>query len=417
MLRYFCLLLSIFYQEVSFSQYYGFHPSSRLYLGAGYDALMPTKAFLNCLTFDGVRSTSGNRPLSSVLEITGINSSRELHEKVGFSSFLEGSYLFMEGKASMSYDFEKDFSGSSFNWLVVLRADYGSYVLENPRIIPEFLDLEPALFEERCGNEFVIEEKRSVMVFAVMSLKNVNESEKKDLQAKLSFAAGGAGFDVSFGAAYKNFMSKASALGEISIKINSYGGKGLSSFKDLLHLESFMDYQRVLNTFSQYVENMDAEDAFPSLSITTGVESFRRASESPFRFKKSVLVDLYYSYQFLSRYLKNVHDLLNSLDLSPEEFESYYREKERVFTYLYELEERAKSCFDSDSQEACTYKADTRELDFRKLMSHLSCEEVRQRALKEEKINEDFYFMSKRRNFIPIFKNNQVSFWKECPLS
>ena len=407
-------LFSLLLSSNSFADFYGFHPNSRLYLGGGYDKLSPGKAFVPCLEYDGVKSISGNRPVTSSIEITGIKSSREFHQKVGFSSFLEGSYLFTEGEASVSYNFEKNFSENSFNWLVILKADYGNFILERARLSDQFKHLDVEWLVERCGREFVIEEKRSIMVFALLSMKNIEENQRKELEAKLSVASRGLVFDVSFGAAYKNFMSKASSLGEISIKLYSYGGGGLSDFKDLLGLEAFMNYRTVLSTFKSVISKMRAEDASPSVYMTTGLESFSKHRVSQFGFQKVVLIDLYYSYQNLISDLEEMKFLIKELKVTGEDSRDFSGDREMAYKTLSKIEERAKACFDKDNKTLCRHLDPELNFSLKSRVRWLICEKKRQKSLMDGIINQEFYDLAKRRDLIPTVENGKLQGWLSC---
>lgn len=410
----FCVVLS----NILFGDFYGFHPKSRLYLGGGYDKFNPSKAFLRCLKYDGIESISQNKAVTSSFEITGVSSAHEFHQKIGFSSFLEGSYLFTKGEASVSYDFEENFSQNSLTWLVMLKADYGNFVLKNPRLDPKSLTLPTKFLMSRCGRELVTEEKRSIMVFSLLSLKDIKQSQKKKLEAKLSILSKGPMFDVSFTSAYKDFMSKASSMGEISMKIFSHGGKGLSEFKNLLNLKAFMSYHKILETFNAYIKSMDAHAAAPIFYMTSDLESFVERKISLPLFRRQTLLEIYFRYQSLSSKVYKINSLLDSFELSSEEFDYYERIRRKAYASLNHLKKSAQNCFDLTRQEGCFYPEEEVDPVTSKNLRDLRCEKLRLKALDFSLIEKDFYQMAKRRNFYPMFDNtlrpHKILAWKAC---
>lgn len=400
--------------KFAYSDFYGFHPNSRLYLGGGYDKFSPTEAFVRCLKSDGVESVSRGKAVTSSFEITGVRSSREFHKKLGFSSFLEGSFLFTDIEASVSFDSETNFSENSVNWLVLLKADYGSFLPKNPRLSDELLKLPVFALRERCGSEFVIEEKRSIMVFALLSMKNIKESQRKSLEAKLSVLSEGFIFDASFEASYKDFMSKSRSMGEISIKLFSYGGKGLSEFKDLLDLNSFMNYKKILGTFNSYIGNMEASDAAPTLYVTTGLDNFVPGPFEKVSFQKGILVNLYYRYQALIKNLNSVSHFLENTPLDNSDYDFYSKERRKIQKILSKVEKKAESCFNKDKQELCSLVEDELDYNNQALSKKITCEKARQKALNLGKIEDDFYKISKKRGFYPIFRGDKILSWKPC---
>ena len=63
-----------FYSYVLFGEMHYPHPTSRFYLGSGFNPFDPDKAQLRCLEWDGVESSSGGRLQRSSIEISGVSS-------------------------------------------------------------------------------------------------------------------------------------------------------------------------------------------------------------------------------------------------------------------------------------------------------------------------------------------------------
>lgn len=393
------ILFSFLFSNCVFGEIYFPDPDSRLHLGSGFNRFQSNKALLQCLSWDDVVSSSGGRLQSSSLEISGVSSMRELHQKVGVSAFFKGSFLFGKIGASMRYSFEKDFAENSLNWLVSLKLDYGTYTLLNPKLKEEFQSLEPLELISQCGHEFVTEEKRGIQVFALLSMRNVAESQKKELETKLSVLSKGFFYDASFEASYKDFMTKAHSLGEISIKIFARGGKGLGEFEGLLGVNSFMNFGQILESFNHYIKNTEACEAVPTLYATTELKHFSQLSLPVQAFEKEVLVDLYYRYLELEQMFTRAKVLLGELDFARGGFQ---KDLKTLKNSLFYLKERA-SRFLKEKEDISYLREDSSLEEARTLVRNLECELQRQKALRFGLIEDTAYRMLRRRNLYPVF--------------
>ena len=255
----------------AFADLYGFHPKSRLYLGAGVDKFQPHKAFLDCVSFDPLEILNGKPIINTSLEVTGVKSAYDFYQKIGFSSFLEGSYLFMQGESSVNYNFEEAFSENNLTWLVLLKAEYGARRLKNFKLKPEFQSLSQKDLLRKCGREIVVEEKRSIMLFVLVTLKNLTHSQKEELSAKLSFGATGSLGKVNFSAEYKKFLQQALSLGQVGVKIYSHGNFPLSPLKNILAVDLLTNHDNLLGLFEQYLQGIDANASAPRSFVTTDI--------------------------------------------------------------------------------------------------------------------------------------------------
>ena len=399
---------------VAFSNQYRFHPKSRLHIGGGNDPFKPGEAYPSCLEHDGIEAVSTGNMFTSSLEITGISSSRDFYQKTGFSSSLEASSFFYSGEVSFSFDFEKELSEKSVSWLVVLRADYGDFFLKNPRLKSELIGLTPKQIANKCGTEFVLEEKRSVMVYTLLSLKNLKIREKREILAHLNIVSNAGFLDGSFEASYKDFMQKAQSMGQVSIKIYTRGGGGIVKFKSLLDLNTFMNHKAILNTFQTYLNQINYHHAVPHLYTTAGLAKFIPDSFSPVGFKKATLTNLYYRYRKLITKISKLDNLIDSGVSSFEDSLFYQGERSKIHHVLERIKDAASSCFRKDDQGKCSFNAIDYEYENPKVSQIIHCEAMRDKALKNKLIGLDFYEMARERNFIPVFKGSQICRWKPC---
>lgn len=402
---------NIFYFIISFcssmllAQTHYPHPTSRLYLGSGFNPFDPEKAQLGCLEWDGINSSSLNRLQRSSIEISGVSSMSELHSKIGFSAYFEGRLFFTKLAASVNYNSEYDFAQSSLNWLVSLNMDYGTYSLNNPRLKKEFSHMSSSEIRRRCGHEFVVEEKKGVQVFALLSVKNVEEKQKKELETKLSIISRGFFYDASFEASYKDFMSKARSLGEISIKIFAQGGKGIREFDSLLRVDKFMDFSHILESFNGYIKSTSASDAVPLLYATSSLENFLEGASSPvFSLNENILSGLYYRYLEMQKISKKAKEALNQLSFNKAEYEKSFFTLE---AYKIELRERAQNCLDESKIQGCILEGRESVTQSENTLKQILCESFRQEALKKKAIDELSYRMMKRRDIYPEFSKKE----------
>ena len=403
-----------FVSSLAFSNQYKFHPKSRLHIGGGYNPFKPGEAYPRCLEHEGVEPVSSGNMVTSSLEITGVNSSRDFYQKTGFSSALEASSFFYSGEASFSFDLEKELSENSVSWLVVLRADYGDFILKNPRLKTELIGLSPDKIANKCGSEFVLEEKRSVMVYTLLSLKSLKSREKREISSHLKAVASTGFLDASFEANYKDFMQKAQSMGHLSIKIYTRGGGGIGEFKDLLDLNAFMNHKMILNTFQNYLTQLNYHDAVPHLHVTAGLDKFIPDAISEAGFRKGVLTNLYYRYQILMTKVNKLSHLIDSGSLSFEDSLFYQEERRKVHHVLDRIKEAALNCFKKNDQGKCSFKSVDYDYESPKVSQMIRCESLRDEALQMKLIDWDFYEMARRRNFSPVFSGKKIREWKPC---
>jgi hypothetical protein len=395
--------------SVLFAEMHYPHPTSRFYLGSGFNPFDPDKAQLRCLEWDGIASSSGDRLQRSSIEISGVSSMRELHSKIGFSAYFEGRLFFTKLAASVAYNSEYDFAESNLNWLVSLNMDYGTYSLSNPRLKKEFSQMTPIEIRRRCGHEFVVEEKRGVQVFALLSVKNVEEKQKKELETKLSIISRGFFYDASFEASYKDFMSKARSLGEISIKIFAQGGKGIREFESLLRVDQFMDFSRILESFNGYIKSTNSSEAVPLLYATSSLGNFLEGDFPIPRLNKDILSGLYYRYLEMQKISKRAKQALSQLSFNKEEYEKSFFTLE---AYKEELRERGENCLDESKIEGCFLGDREPFTQSENTLRQILCESFRQQALKKKALDEMSYRMMKRRDLYPDFSEKG---WEQEP--
>ena len=405
--KYFFSLFFGFYSITLFADLYSFHPKSRLSLGGGFDKFQPNRAFLKCLDYDEPSEPLENKALlNTSLEITGVSSVKEFHKKIGFSTFLEGSYLFAEGSASASYDLEETFSEKNLTWLVLLKADFGYNSLNNPRLKEEYKSLSHEDLINKCGREIVIEEKRSIVFFSLLTLKDLSHSQKESLSAKLSLLAKGASYKAEFGADYKKFIEKAYSLGQVSVKVFSHGNLPLEPLKNILGVDLFADHNTLLGLFKEYLQGVDSTSAVPSSYITTDIGVFSDKSFSQPSFKKKILIKLYQLYQNLEASLARIKSYYRKGRLG----ESFFLGLgEEINLKLDKLEHRAQNCFDLSKQESCqNLGLESYDFSLSGLRNKI-CAKLRKKALDDELVDFEYYKIAEDHNLAPFLKRSSAA--------
>ena len=91
------------------AEIYGYHPLGRMYLGGGHNPFFPTQAYPRCLKDSVVKAVGSSGATTTTMDFSQVKSRQEFHQKIGFSSTLEGSFFFYRRRSFPFRKFRRDF--------------------------------------------------------------------------------------------------------------------------------------------------------------------------------------------------------------------------------------------------------------------------------------------------------------------
>lgn len=252
---------------------YTYFPDSQLYPGAGYDIFRPDNAFPDCVDSDGIESGNHNQRMgssdSSRVSLKLLKTREDFYQFINFSASMGGSYKFFSGSASYSMEQEDKFHSDSITWAVMFETNYGIYRLKNPRLKSAYKDLPIDRLRARCGREVVLKTRKAVSVFATFTLKNVDESHRREIRAKLDVSMRSGIWDAKLQTSYTNILRTALAKSELELEVWAVGGKGIVNLKELVTTGSkdgespYELFARVPKVLEDYIGNLGASQAAP----------------------------------------------------------------------------------------------------------------------------------------------------------
>src|SRR5437870_2540845 len=141
---------------------YKYQPSSPLRIGGGFDAGQPQAVHLNCIEYDGLSHLEGGEKATvrTDFNITVIHDRKQLYQQLNVDANLSARSTFASGSASFSLDERYSFDSNDLMWTLRASTDYGRWALNSPRISKQAQKLSDEDFAERCGTEFVFQERR-----------------------------------------------------------------------------------------------------------------------------------------------------------------------------------------------------------------------------------------------------------------
>ena len=409
-----------FVVQTLYAEMYFYHPHSRLYLGGGYNPYTPTKGYLRCIEYDSIKSINSPAAISTRVDMSRIQSLSELHRKINFSSFLEGGYLFTKGQTSLEFDRSSIFSSNSLSWLIIFQSNYGLFTLKNPRLSSRYLKLSEGELLERCGSEIITEEKRSILLYAILTLHNLSSSKKEQLKTQFNMDISSFGLSASFQSKFNSFIDAATAMNHLSLNIFTLGGKGLTDMADLLDQTHHLDYKHILHKMHQYLKQLTRDYAVPTYFVSTSLHAFSHELKEKIPiFKRKTLTRLYHQYNQLAITRKKLKQLLTHERTYPKAIYQHLTNSLLFYDQtLNEVQQIASHCFDINQQAKCLAPMIKEpQIHWPQSEPSLTCEAKRKLALNKKLISKEFYHMAVRRHFVPIFSSHKpfiIDKWIPC---
>ncbi|MBC61836.1 MAG: hypothetical protein CMP11_05205 [Zetaproteobacteria bacterium] len=419
------IIINLFGPKTSYGKIYQSHPLSRLYLGAGHDPFRPGNSFLECVEHKGLKSPVFKRGSTTHAEISLVKSKRDFFNKIKFSALIEGSYFFTEGKFAHSFHDEELFHHDSLSWIILFETDYGNYSLKDIKLKDDFRHLEREKLYTKCGREIVSEVKKGVSIYALLTVSNLSSSQKKNLETKFRISSHGKIWNTDLETSYQSFLSAALLTSDIKFKIYAHGGDGIKNLSKILTENESIKYEKIPKIMAEHIKTLNEEKSIARQYVTIDIDSFTEKTNPKINtFKHKQLLSIYFKYDYISSVIKRLQSILNERPRSiSNHFKNYDKLQENLLLYeegLNTLYRHAMYCFQPVASEKCILPSIylPQILWEKEPFKNKRCEQLRQKALQLKLINEDFYKMSVRRNFIPNFstrdKSISISRWTPC---
>jgi hypothetical protein len=395
------------------SAIYKYHPYSTLSIGGGFNPFNPREKYLKCITHDGLSKRNG--PMSTEVEISFVQSTTDLYNKLNFSAMLEGSFLFLEGQTSLNYLSEKKIGKEQLSWIILFRTRFANYELINPTLKEKYQNIKYENLIDICGSEIATEESRTAMIYAMFTFNKLNKREKTLLKNKIGLNAKGSTWNTSLNTSYQKLIESLKFSQDISISINALGGDGVKSLANLIDDGKMANYQALPKTMHDYISNLNENNSVPTSYSTTQLTSFlNQPNDIRKIFNKKNFSKIYNKYIQTEQNLERIRTLLNKKIYTNHNKQEHLQNLEQEhYNFLIELEDAALKCFGQENK--CTIPITTMKA-FSYIDNSNECENKRETALAQGLIGPEFYLMAQKRNFIPIIKNNKIIEWTPCNL-
>lgn len=271
-----------------------YHPNSPAFIGGNFDPSYPGRAYPECLVRTTVRAESllpGQRPGTAAATqffLKKVTSRKELYRLLNVSLSLSGSYGLFSADFSGSLEQENTFAEDSFTWIIQGYTNFGKFLLERTALDGDALALRNNFvgFRNRCGTDYVAQEVRAAQATAVFTIKNLSESERRILEAKLSASYGSGPASVGVDAGYRDFLKTAATYGQIEVKVYALGGPGVSALAPIMSNVDKPD--QVISTIQKYFETLTLEQ---SVAVAYNTGSLQSLINRP-----SIEMDVYNKY-------------------------------------------------------------------------------------------------------------------------
>ncbi|HAG91027.1 MAG TPA: hypothetical protein DCL41_04105 [Bdellovibrionales bacterium] len=414
--------------SVSQAAIYDYSPDSRLYMGGGFNPYKPTSGYLNCVEFDAqVSPDNDNNPnatYSSSVDIKQIKSRTDFYSFLNFSTSVSGSYSFMGGSASYSLLDERAFHSDSLTFMVLFKNDYGRFVLKNPRLKSEYKNLEQTKLVKTCGTEIVTEMRKGVMAYALFTIKNVNQSQRREIEAKLSASAGGSFWSASMDMNYKSVLRTALQASDISVSVRALGGTGIVDLNQIIggSNDEQINLDKIPTILSQYVEKFRVSNAVPTQYTTTDIQAFRSdVSITTATFDQLTIGELFSTYEDFSSIIGRLQKILygsdsTAYDLTPQVRMDLEDKLLEYSNYRRKIKSAALLCLTEG--EICEVPPMLwPQVQWPRPRPNLrACVDMRDQAAAMGLLPQELYRMAEKRNLVPLIAEDGMSIegWTSC---
>ncbi len=274
------LLLLLFFPSVLWASIQmPYHPGSALKLGGGVDTDLPFDLKENCIQYAGVNWAHVDQGAMKLELKSGLVKTREdlFHSlKIDAKISAKAKFKIISGNASYEYKLAKSYQGleDTLNYLVQAYYDFGLKELSDYSLKPAYQKLldegKYSEFKKRCGTHFAVASNQIVSVSMLLSAKNLNHTEIKDLSHHFTASVSATALSADAKANLARNYKLASSYGKTELKLDSIGGdpKVFNGFGNTT------DITKALESLEKFLSGVRKETSAPVNFLLMPFENF-----------------------------------------------------------------------------------------------------------------------------------------------
>lgn len=410
------MLSSVFVTQFSSASLYPFNPSSPMYIGGGFNPFKPNEGYLDCIDYDNTKSldTPNNREL--YITVSKVESRKDFYSKTDFSASVSASYGPFSGSGSVNKMDEVSFNENDFHWVVVMKSNMGRWGLVNPRLQPSLSSMSDDQLYRRCGSEIVTQQSKGVMIYALVTVHNMSQSERHEFESQIGAGFNNVVYGASVAAKFKSIVQFSYAVGSVSMLVDAFGGEGIKRFADIVGGstdQSFANFEKLPDLINAYVKDFNPQNAVPLDYTTTSLAAFKPDLQVKYSdFKTAEVGAIYIRYIDTLKTIEKIDNILSPNYGSDESLTDSVRsglESARSL-YLdnqYALYDAGRKCFNPTQDNFCKLpKISDIKVVWPRGNINKICTQKRDDALGKNYYPYEFYQMAVKRNLIPILDIN-----------
>ena len=154
-----------------------------------------------------------------------------------------------------------------------------------------------------CGSEIVTEDTRGMLVYALMTLKNLSAEKKEFLQNKWNIKVGNLLGSSSLRFEYKNFLQIATAVSSLKIRMFALGGGGMKDISHLINDKIGFAYSHIPLALKDYISSATAKNSVPWKFHSVPIQAFLKSDYDKIeKIKRRQISEIYHRYMTLKIY-------------------------------------------------------------------------------------------------------------------
>jgi hypothetical protein len=262
------MLLSL--GDILFAENYQYYPGTALGLGKGFDSLLPSRNFPNCLKLTSEYITPAHTAGPFNFHMDLIDTRQQLYNLLHLDVHLAAQTVATSFNADAQFDRETSMSSEDLTWVLYAYQEFGNEEL-SPSLNNDALPYRNSASKlvSRCGPEYVQTIEKAAELAVVFTIQNIGRTEKSDLRLHFDGGVSWSGGDVNFSLNSRQFFSSAFSQGVVHMRAYGFGGGGITKLAPDLILTPD-NFDSVRKTISTYVGTYMTEDRAASVRYITG---------------------------------------------------------------------------------------------------------------------------------------------------